>query len=156
MKEYVNNYQMHLLEIRKLENTEVFQTDLKQIFDFIRYAKDKEKLKELVENDPVYKEMDEDAYDMAVEYTNAKELIAVKGYYGKDGRVDMCEALTALIKDGWKEGKEEGIKEGIKEGLDEKTRQIVRNMLERGMADKDIIALAECRQELIEEVRKGL
>ena len=168
MKEYVNNYQMHLLEIRKLENTEVFQTDLKQIFDFIRYAKDKEKLKELVENDPVYKEMDEDAYDMAVEYTNAKELIAVKGYYGKDGKVDMCEALTALIKDGWKEGKEEGIKEGkkegkkegikegIKEGLDEKTRQIVRNMLERGMADEDIIALAECRQELIEEVRKGL
>ena len=152
MKEYVNNYQMHLLEIRKLENTEVFQPDLKQIFDFIRYAKDKEKLKELVENDPVYKEMDEDAYDMAVEYTNAKELIAVKGYYGKDGKVDMCEALTALIEDGWKEG----IKEGIKEGLDEKTRQIVRNMLERGMADKDIIALAECRQELIEEVRKGL
>jgi len=85
---------------------------------------------------------------MTVEYTNAKELIAVKSYYGKDGKVDMCEALTALIKDGWKEGK--------KEGFDEKTRQIVRNMLKRGMLDEDVIALAECRPELIEEVRKGI
>jgi len=97
---------------------------------------------------------------MTVEYTNAKELMTVKSYYGKDGKVDMCEALTALIKDGWKEGKEEGLKEGIeegkKEGLDEKTRQIVRNMLKRGMLDEDVIALAECRPELIEEVRKGI
>ena len=99
--------------------------------------------------------MDEDAYDMAVEYTNAKELIEVKSYYGKDGKVNMCEALTALIKDGWNEGRAEGIKEGKEEGYDEKTRQIVRNMLQRGMAEEDIIALAECRPVLIEEVRKG-
>jgi len=56
----------------------------------------------------------------------------------------MCEALTALIED------------GKKEGFDEKTRQIVRNMLKRGMTDEDVIALAECRPELIEEVRKGI
>jgi len=114
------------------------------MFSNFANAKDKEKLKELVENDPVYKEMDEDAYDMAVEYTNAKELMTVKSYYGKDGKVDMCEALTALIED------------GKKEGFDEKTRQIVRNMLKRGMTDEDVIALAECRPELIEEVRKGI
>ena len=64
LRKYVNNYPIHVFEIAKLERTEVFQTDLKQIFDFIRYAKDKKRLKKLVENDPAYQNMDEDAYDM--------------------------------------------------------------------------------------------
>ncbi len=45
----VNNYRMNLLEVRKLSNTDMFHTDLKQVLDFIRYSKDKKKLRELVE-----------------------------------------------------------------------------------------------------------
>ena len=104
LKKYINNYPIHLLEVRKLENTEVFQTDLRQIFDFIRYSKDKEKLKKLVTANPDYQELEEDAYDMAALYSQATELISIKKYHGKDGKVNMCEALTALIEDGRAEG----------------------------------------------------
>ena len=51
---------------------------------------------------------------------------------------------------------EEGMKTGMERGLDEKTRIIVRNMLARGMSDEDIMTIAECGQELIEQVREKI
>lgn len=98
MRAYVNNYAIHLVEIRKLENTDVFRTDLKQVFDFIRCSGDKKKLKDLVESEPAYQEMDEDAYEMAAAYADAKELITMKKFRGKDGKVNMCNQRMLDIK----------------------------------------------------------
>lgn len=33
---YINNYPVHIFDVKKLENTEVFRTDLKQVFEFIK------------------------------------------------------------------------------------------------------------------------
>ena len=43
MKKKVNNYSIYICEVRKFENTDVFQTDIKQVFDCIRYAENPEK-----------------------------------------------------------------------------------------------------------------
>lgn len=67
----------------------------------------------LVEKDKAYREMDEDAFDMAVTYADAKGLISIKKLHEKEGKVDMCKALTELIAD----GREEGIKEGMAAGI---------------------------------------
>ena len=67
---------------------------------FIRCANDKRALKKLVEAD---------AFDVAVQYTNATELIEAKEYYEKEGNMDMCKALTELIEEGREEGKIEEI-----------------------------------------------
>ena len=45
---------------------------------------------------------------------------------------------------------EEGVEDGIEQGLS----ITIRNMLARGMSDEDIMAIAECGQELIEQVRE--
>ena len=108
LSKLVNNYPIHLLEVRRLERTDIFQTDLRQIFDIIRYSENKDKLRKAVESDPSYKEMDEDAYDMAAAYVKAEELIAVKKFYKKEGKVNMCKALKDLIEEGKREGREEG------------------------------------------------
>lgn len=42
---------------KKLEDTNVFRTDLKQVFDFIRCSEDKEKLEELIKADAAYQTM---------------------------------------------------------------------------------------------------
>lgn len=107
LKEMVADYQINLVEIRELEDTSVFKTDVKQVFDFIRCSNDENALKELVEEDDYYKNMEEDAFDVAVQYTNATELIEAKEYYEKDGEVDMCKALTDLIENGRQEGRQE-------------------------------------------------
>lgn len=114
LQEKVNNYRIYVCEVRKFENTDVFRTDLKQLFDCIRYAEDPEKLYELVMNDPAYKELEEETYDTIAEYTKTIELMQVKQCKKKGGRVNMCGAITELIREGRMEGIEQGIEQGIK------------------------------------------
>ena len=49
------------------------------------YNKRVEKLKELIEQDKVYQNMEEDAYDMVAAYTQAEELISMKKFHKKRG-----------------------------------------------------------------------
>ena len=71
----------------------------------------------MVQNDPAYQELDEDAYDMAVQYTGATELIAVKKDYENGGKVNMCKALTEMLADERQEGIEQGIEQGKEKAL---------------------------------------
>lgn len=122
----VPNYRINLIEIRKLTDTSIFKTDVRQVFDFIRYSENKKELKKLVEGDEYYSRMEEDAYDIVAYYTNAAELIEAKDYYsGKDGTVDMCKAIKELIEDGREEGREEGREKGLEEGREEGLRALV-------------------------------
>ena len=54
------------------------------------------------------------------------------------------------------EGRAEGQVEGLKKGRAEGKKQIISNMLKKGMLDTDIMALVECEQKMIDEVREKL
>lgn len=96
-----------------------------------------------------YQSMEEDAYEVAAKYVRAEELIQVKeDYRGKDGKVDMCQALKGLIEDGRMEGRAEGHTTAI--------RSVVVNMVKKGRTDEEIVELTECSMELIWEVRENL
>ncbi|MBD5520880.1 MAG: hypothetical protein HDR03_06580 [Lachnospiraceae bacterium] len=156
LRERMPNYRINLVEIRKLKDTSVFRTDVRQVFDFIRCSEDDKALSELVKKDEYYKNMEEDAFDVVAHYTNATKLIESKNYYEReDGKIDMCTAITKLIADGREEGRSEGIAIGRTRGIDEKTRIIVHNMLSRNMSIQDICAIAECSEELVKEVSRG-
>ena len=62
--------------------------------------------------------MEEDAYDVVALYTNSTELVQAKNYQRKDGKIDMCRAITELIEDGRAEGIETGRREGIETGAE--------------------------------------
>ena len=143
LQELVNDYPIHLLEIRKIEDTSVFKTDLKQVFDFIRCSEDENKLRELVERDEAFHNMDEDAYDMAVSYTKATELIEQKKYHEKGGKVDMCKALTDMLQTERTIGREEGIEQGI--------RALILDNLEEGKSAQCIMEKLVKRFELTED-----
>ena len=64
------------------------------------------------------------------------------------------EGRKSGLAEGRKNGLAEGRKNGLAEGMEQKTIQIIRNMLQRGMAEEDICALAECGKEEVERVRK--
>ncbi len=85
-----------------------------------------------------------DAFDVAVQYTNAKELIEAKEYYEKDGVVDMCKALTELIADGRQEGK------------DEKLREQVEKKVKKGLSVSVIADMLEESIETIEDIIQSL
>lgn len=98
LRTYVNNYPIHVIEMRKFENTDVFRTDLKQIFDFIRFSEERDKLLALVQGDSTYQEMDEAANDMVAEYANAEGLIEMKKYHRKEGvSISAGGKITSLF-----------------------------------------------------------
>lgn len=114
LRELIQDYKIKLIEIRKLQDTSVFRTDVRQVFDFIRFSENKQELMKLVETDAYYKNMDEDAYNVVAHYANADKLIAIKDYHRKEnGQMNMCTALREMIEDGREEGRIEGIEGAI-------------------------------------------
>ena len=161
LKRFVADYPIHIVKIREFENTDVFKTDVKQVFDFIRCSGDRRALADLVTNDESFQAMEEDAYEVVTQYVKAEELIQVKEEYrGKDGKVDMCQALKELIEDGRAEGRAEGrasgLTDGRKQGHADAIRIVVIRMIQKGKSDEEIMELTECSATLIGEIRSGM
>jgi len=153
LKGFVSDYPIHVIKIRELVNTDVFQTDVKQVFDFIRCSGEKAALVELVQKDKSFQSMEVDAYEVATQYVNAEELIQVKDEYrGKDGKVNMCQALKELIEDGRMEGRTEGRTLGLEEGR----KEIVLRMYTDGNIDMEMASMyLECTPEVFMEYVKA-
>ena len=137
----VPDYKINVIDIRKFENTEVFRTDVKQVFDFIRCSEDKKKLVELLENDVYYTQMDEDAFDVVTKYANAKELVKAKEYLVEGGKRNMCKAIRDLMDDSREEGREQT------------RRTLVINMLKENESIDKICRILECDKAFVEQVK---
>ena len=122
LRKLVQNYHIHIVDIRRIEDTTVFKSDVKQVFDFLKCTEDKQSLLDLVEKNEYYKNMDMEAYEVVKSYANISDIIQVEKYRGKEG-VDVCKAIQDLMEDsrekGILEGKEAGIREGKEAGIRE-------------------------------------
>ena len=137
-----------------LEDTSVFQTDVRQVFDFIRCSEDKRKLAELVNNDSYFQNMDEDAFDVVSRYTNSRELIKIKEYKRKDGKYNMCKAIQDMIEDSREEGKALGRAYGIEHTKLENARNLLDVLSDEVIAEKiglSIERVKELRREQVED-----
>lgn len=123
----VNNYKINLLDIKKLKRTDMFHTDLKQVFDAIRCDKDKNAFKMLLEKDPAYKTIRKDAYDVITAFTKSKELMQLEE--SMEGEtVNMYKALQDWAAEEREEGREEGIALGKIEQQLVNLRALMTNM----------------------------
>ena len=136
-RKLVQNYQIHLVEVRKLDHTDVFKTDVKLVFDLIRYSNDKIKLWDMVNADPRYQELEEDAYEMAAVHTGLTEEMKMKVYEEK--KVNLCKGLRDLIED----GKIAGKSEGKSEGKLEQARFTAIRMAQKGSSIEDIADMVD-------------
>jgi len=156
LRSMVPDYKINVIDIRKFENTEVFYTDVKQVFDFIRCSEDKKKLVELVENDVYYTQMDEEAFDVVTKYTNSKELIKAKEYLLEGGKRNVCKAIRDLMDDSREEGREEGIEQGIEQGVLQAKRHLVINMLKENEPIDKICRVVECEEAFVKQVQSAM
>lgn len=152
LKKLVQDYSINLINIRKWDDTSVFRTDLKQVFDFIRYAENKDELKNLVAKDENFANLREDTYDVIEKYGKVKGLNKEK-YKGEDGKIDMCKAMDDWAKEEREIGRESGLKEGHESGLSDGIQFVIENMIKEGVEDDDIIRFTHCSRELLEKVR---
>ena len=139
LKEMTADYRINVIDVRRMEDTSVFQTDVRQVFDFIRCSEDKRKLAEMVNNDSYFQNMDETAFDVVSKYTNSKELVTVKDYRQKEGTYNMCKAIRDMIEDGREEGREEGKAIGRAEAQKDGIKALIETCQELGSCKEDTI-----------------
>lgn len=113
LKCFISDYKIHVIDIRRLQDTTVFKTDVRYVFDFLRYCEDKDALLELVSNEKYYQNVDKYAYEVIANYANTKGIVNLETYKNQNGGINMCKGLRDLIAD----SKAEGISEGRAEGL---------------------------------------
>lgn len=136
-----SNVVNYIREIRKLETTSVFQTDVKLVFNFIRCSDDKEKLNHLIKSDPAFQKLDRKAYEFMSHYGNAHSLLQCKGYKEKGDVVNMCKAFDELYED-WKEI-----------GKEQEKKNTIMNALAMNLPLEQIMNLCSCSAEYVERVR---
>lgn len=135
---FCNDFRVNLWDIHKMGASDVFRTDLKEVFGFLKRQDDKEALKWYVEKNKVFRHLREDAYDVVSVYSRSRELEIHKEEYETEEGFDMCLAIQEMIEDGRMEGREEGKKEGKSEGwLDGigAVNELIHCLMEEGRMD---------------------
>ena len=162
---YVQDYHIHLIAPGNMTDQQIrcFHSSMRKVLTFIKYAKDKEKMKEIMsEEDSDFYHVDRETAQFIKEMTG----VNIEIQEGKED-VNMCKAWEDMAIDMKNEGLQLGLRQGEQRGLQlgrqqgekklqEKNRLVIKNMLQRGYSDEDIIAIAECEPEDIEQVRKQL
>lgn len=140
LKEYVQDYKIQLIDPAKIqpEEFEKFSTSLREVLEYIKYSKDKKKLRKLVENNP----------RMTMEINAARVIQAVTGTKFRISEetevVDMCQAIDEMMAD----SREDGMKEGMEKGRIE----ALSNLLKKGTIS--IQDAADCMAMSVTEFKK--
>ena len=117
MKEFVTNYKLNLYDCHEHDTFDEYHTGLRQLFEVMRYNKDKEQLKRIMEeNREVYSNLDSDTVEILKVMTGielSEEYIMTDD--GKEKRHNMIKAFEDMRMEGKIEGKIESILELLEE-----------------------------------------
>ena len=96
--------------MRHFSNEEWFQTDLRQVCGFLKRTNDRMKLKTYIEeNQEVFSNLPEDAYDFLTVMAGIRNLRLIKQeVQSKGGGFDMCKAIKEMLQVSRQEGRQEG------------------------------------------------
>lgn len=152
LQELIEDYHIHLLEVRKYKNLEHFHTDLKYVFGFLQKEKSKDELRKYVqENSAEFEHLCEDAYDMISVMSHSGELLEYKQENVSDkGGTNMCQAILEMIEDGRQEGREQGREQGIQQGM----KVLVECCQEFGISKEDATLKVKEKYNLTEKQAK--
>ena len=93
---FVSDYKLNLLAPAEIPDDEFskFHTELNLALKYVKYSKNKNKLKEMIQEDAAYKSVSRKTADML-------NIVTSSGLHYKDReeRVDMCEAIEGIKND---------------------------------------------------------
>lgn len=141
-------------EYRQLYRDLIMKTAFGVNFSLI--GVENQKLKELVEGDSAYQELEEDAYDMIAAYTKAEKFVAIKDKYKEKEKVNMCQALNELLEDSRLTGVEQGIERGTEQAIFRIVYKKIKKNYTLDMIADDLEEEAEVIRPLYERALKEL
>ena len=141
-RELVNDYPLHIIDVKRFDRSEEFQTDLRLVFGILQRHQDDEKLDEFLHaNESEFRSMEDDAYIMVANMTHTEELMKFRDENLKGGKVDMCKAIADMKQ----KSKDEGVRI--------KGMNCYLNAISRGMSEEDALAIADITEKEAEEAR---
>ena len=120
MKAFVTNYKLNLYDCHEHDTFDEYHTGLRQLFEVIRYNKDKEQLKRVIEkNKDAYSSIDSETRELLDVMANVKIPEEDKTMESGKERYNMCKAFEDYRLEGKEEGRLESKIEDIMELLGE-------------------------------------
>lgn len=117
---FVSNYHLNLFDYHDYEDFGQFHSELQPVFEFLRYAENKESMKaRLEQHREQYENLSSQAKILLTELTNIKEIPGVGEEEFKKGDFSMCKAFEDMREEGFIEGEKIGRTEGEKIGRTE-------------------------------------
>lgn len=112
---FVPDYRINLISPADIadEDFSKFHTELSLVLKYIKYSKNKKKLRQIVQEDSAFTTVSRRTADMIKIVTESNHL----HYNDGEERVNMCEAIEGIRNDALAEGKAEGREEGRIEGI---------------------------------------
>ena len=131
--QYVADYHINLISPADMSDREIekFQSNFREVMEFIKYSKDKEKLRKMVDEDERYQKVSKDAALVMDAMTSYELKIPEE----REENVNMGNALTEIRE----EGRVEGRKEGFEQGLS----RAACNLFRSGMSISDIAKIIQ-------------
>ena len=127
----VPDYRINLFSPAEIKDEELnkLQSNLREVMLFIKYAKDKRKLKELTSENSGFQ---------SLELKAARVIDSITGinlrFTETEGSVNMCQAVQEMCDDARAEGRQAGLAEGrtagLAEGLQEQAILTAQRMLQ--------------------------
>lgn len=150
MKAYVTNYRLNLYDCHEHDTFDEYHTGLRQIFEMVRYGRDKEQVKRIIaENPEAYDNIDDDTRELLEVITKMKIPRKEKNMGEKEGGFSMLKGFEDCRLEARMEGRMEGKIEGRKEHL----VQLVCKKLQK---NKPADVIAEELEEELPEIEKIL
>lgn len=121
LKPYVTNYRLNLYNCHDHDSFEEYHTGLRQVFETLRYAGDKEKLRQIMEkNKEAYSRIDSETRELLEVVGNVRIPEECKVVENGEERFDMCKAFEDMRLEGKMEGKLEGAESKLTEQIKKK------------------------------------
>lgn len=153
MKEYVTNYRLNLYDCHEHDTFDEYHTGLRQLFETLRYGKDKERMKRIMEeNGEAYRNIDSETRELLEVVAKVKipeeprqaergeEIMA-----GGQKTYDVCKAWADYRLEGVEEGRREVLVRQVCKKLQKKKtlEQIADELEEEVAAIEKIIAVQQ-------------
>ena len=156
LKPFVTNYRLNLYDCHEHDTFHEFHSGLRQLFEVVRYGKDKEKLREIMEeNREAYSRMDSDTRQLleVVAKVRVKEEYTVME--NGERKYDLCKAFVDMKLEGIIEGKKEGRLEGKLEGkAEERQEHLIRTVCIKLRKNKPAATIADELEEELSAVER--
>ena len=100
-KQFIADYPMHLLDVRRMSDTEIdeFSNRIKALFGFLEYEKTDELVDYVNANEALFRNVPSETYDTLVEITHSPELERLRDEARTpEGGVNMCYGIQSYAK----------------------------------------------------------